>query len=264
MRIISTDTGIFEKNIYRLGTIASTQDALKELFQHGAAEGTIVIARGQTQGRGRRDKSWDSGEDMGLWMSVLLEPQGPEDSWSWVPLWAGIAARRALIGVLKDGSDFQPESIRLKWPNDIMMENRKLGGILSERVQNRQNRQAVILGLGINLLQTRSDFPPDIQEKAVSLFQVTNRIFAPDAVLNSVVANLDNLLPLLKPIRSDLIKEIWLQYAWGWERKLHLLSGTERIEGVFSDLGEHGEICLTVQDRGTIPFASAESIELVL
>jgi BirA family biotin operon repressor/biotin-[acetyl-CoA-carboxylase] ligase len=262
MRTISADAGIFAKNIYRLGTIASTQDALKELFQHGAAEGTIVIARGQTQGRGRRDRSWDSGEDMGLWMSALLEPEGAEDLWSWVPLWAGIAARRALIGVLKGWSDFQPEALRLKWPNDIMLDNRKLGGILSERVQNRQNRQAVILGLGINLLQTESDFPPEIREKAVSLFQVSNRILAPDTVLNSMIANLDNLLPLLKPIRADLIKEIWLQYAWGWEQKLHLQSGTERIEGVFSDLGEHGEICLTVPDRGTIPYASAEFIEL--
>lgn len=257
---------VFGKVIYRLELATTTQDVLKDLYQRRqVTPGAIVVAAEQLQGRGRRDRAWDSRAGLGLWTSILVQPGGPEEFWTWTPLWAGLVVKRALADLLTGQPDADPDCIRLKWPNDLMIESAKLGGILTERVQNgfSQVAQAIILGIGVNLLHRAEDFPPYLQGKATSLELAMGLAFSPDALLEKMVDQFENLYPLLNPVNPGLISEIWLNHAWGLEARLGLISGGRRVEGVFIGLGEHGEIRLQVKGEGVLQFANAESIEIV-
>jgi BirA family biotin operon repressor/biotin-[acetyl-CoA-carboxylase] ligase len=124
----------------------------------GAAEGTVLVAEAQTAGRGRLGRRWASPPRAGLTFSVLLRPDGvPAARLGWLPLLAGVAAAASVRAVAAVDAT-------LKWPNDVLVGERKLGGILAERTG-----PAVVVGIGINVWQTRSDLPPDAAATSLAL-----------------------------------------------------------------------------------------------
>jgi len=253
----------FGKIIYRLGVVNSTQDALRQYFLNGAPEGAIVLAEDQIRGRGRRERPWHSLSGKGLCMSVLLLPEGPEERWTWVPLWAGIVVRKAVLDLLHSAAESSAPRIQLKWPNDILLGDRKLGGILAERVQDDRGRPGVILGIGINLLQIKEDFPPHLRAPATSLFLATGEAYLPDALLEKMIVNLEEHYPLIKPVNAAHIKKRWLEQGWGFKARLRVTCADGVLEGTFSDLGRNGELCLQVDEGRMIRLASSEKIERV-
>ena len=124
----------------------------------GAAEGTVLVAEAQTAGRGRLGRRWASPPRAGLTFSVLLRPDGvPAALLGWLPLLAGVAAAASVCAVAAVDAT-------LKWPNDILAGERKLGGILAERTGT-----AVVVGMGINVWQARADLPPDAAATSLAL-----------------------------------------------------------------------------------------------
>src|SRR6516165_1419427 len=124
----------------------------------GAAEGTVLMAEAQTAGRGRLGRRWASPPRAGLTFSVLLRPDGvPAALLGWLPLLAGVAAAASVRAVAAVDAT-------LKWPNDVLVGERKLGGILAERTG-----AAVVIGIGINVWQTRADLPPDAAATSLAL-----------------------------------------------------------------------------------------------
>lgn len=131
-----------------LESTPSTMADVERRAAEGAPEGTAVVAEEQTAGRGRRGRSWDSPARAGLWWSVLLRPPLPPERLGWLPLVVGIGVARGLrqaAGV----------EVRLKWPNDVLLDGRKLAGILAERLGD----GGVIVGVGINVDQGASELP---------------------------------------------------------------------------------------------------------
>lgn len=143
----------------------STNNDVKALCAAGAPHGTVVLAEEQTAGKGRLGRSFSSPKGMGIYCSVLLRPPlPPERLLCLTPLMAE-AARRAVqtaVGV----------QAGIKWINDLVVEKRKLCGILTERTEG------VIVGIGINCLQEEADFPPELRSTAISLKQILGT--APD------------------------------------------------------------------------------------
>ncbi|MGH3445870.1 MAG: biotin--[acetyl-CoA-carboxylase] ligase [Nocardioidaceae bacterium] len=134
-----------------LEQVASTNAALVERARNGAAEGLVLVTEHQTAGRGRLDRGWATPARAALTFSVLLRPVGvPAARWPWLPLLAGVAAAAAV----------RREGVRaaVKWPNDLLVEGRKLAGILLERVETTAG-PAVVLGLGVNVSTTRAELP---------------------------------------------------------------------------------------------------------
>jgi BirA family transcriptional regulator, biotin operon repressor / biotin---[acetyl-CoA-carboxylase] ligase len=124
----------------------------------GAAEGTVLVAEAQTAGRGRLGRRWASPPRAGLTFSVLLRPDGvPGALLGWLPLLAGVAAAASVRAVTA-------VEATLKWPNDVLVGERKLGGILAERAGG-----AVVIGIGINVWQARADLPPDAAATSLAL-----------------------------------------------------------------------------------------------
>jgi BirA family biotin operon repressor/biotin-[acetyl-CoA-carboxylase] ligase len=140
--------------------LGSTNDLARGLAAAGAPEGTVVLAEEQVAGRGRAGRGWSSPPGLGLWTSFVARPAGDP---SLLPLRVGLAVAEALDPFLA------ASPARLKWPNDLLVDGRKLGGILCEGSWEAGGAGFVIVGVGLNVLHTASDFPDGIRERATSV-----------------------------------------------------------------------------------------------
>ncbi len=144
----------------------STNDVAKELGENGAAEGTIVLAKTQTAGRGRMGRTFYSPEGSGLYMSLLLRPKSC-DNLGLITAGAAVAMRRAIFDVTKIKVD-------IKWVNDLLFQDKKLCGILAEgKFCSNGSLSYVVLGAGVNLQVPKLGYADEIKEKTVSLKEIT-------------------------------------------------------------------------------------------
>ncbi len=128
----------------------STNAVVADRAREGAAAGLVVATEHQVSGRGRLDRSWETPDRAALTFSVLWRPERPGTEWPWLPLVAGVATVAALR---EHGVE-----AGLKWPNDVMLGDHKLAGILAERVET-PTGPAAVLGIGLNVDQTREELP---------------------------------------------------------------------------------------------------------
>lgn len=168
-----------------LETVTSTNTIAKELAKQGAPHGTVVLAEQQTGGRGRLGRSFSSPAGLGIYCSVVLRPVlPPQELFRLTPM-AAEAVRRAIAEV----TGLQPE---IKWINDLVLEGRKLCGILTELGANAHGSvDYVVVGIGINCCQQQADFPPELQETAISLAMALGRPVERAAVAAAVLRQLE-------------------------------------------------------------------------
>jgi BirA family biotin operon repressor/biotin-[acetyl-CoA-carboxylase] ligase len=156
------------RSLQVLAQVGSTNDVALAARGAGAPDGFAVLADRQTAGRGRLGRTWESAAGVGIYTSVLLRPQAPADRAPLLTLAAGIAAAetvQAHTGLLP----------RLKWPNDIQLDGRKLGGILVEGTTLEGRLNEAVVGIGLNVNQEAADFPAELRAGAVSLRMVLGR-----------------------------------------------------------------------------------------
>ncbi|UOR12483.1 biotin--[acetyl-CoA-carboxylase] ligase [Halobacillus amylolyticus] len=149
-------------NLQHFEEVTSTQEVVHQLAKQGKPHGTVVIADKQVQGKGRMSRNWDSPKGKGIWMSILLRPellpyQAPQLT---------LLAATVLAEVIAEQSSILPQ---IKWPNDLLVNHKKVSGILTEMQAEQDQIQYVVLGIGINVNQTESDIPEELQHKASSL-----------------------------------------------------------------------------------------------
>ncbi|HEV2150031.1 MAG TPA: biotin--[acetyl-CoA-carboxylase] ligase, partial [Longimicrobiaceae bacterium] len=142
--------------------VGSTNDVARALAGAGAPAGTAVIAEEQVAGRGRGGRQWVSPPGLGIWLSVVLRPAAlPEPGL--LPLRVGLAAAAALDPFARPGR------VEVKWPNDLQVAGRKLGGILCEGSWEGAGVAFVVAGIGINAAHAPDDFPAPLRPEATSL-----------------------------------------------------------------------------------------------
>jgi len=140
----------------------STNDVATRLARDGAREGVAVFAERQNAGRGRLGRRWESAPHLGLWFSLLLRPRLAMSDWSRLTTWAAVGIARGIEAILPG------ERAGIKWPNDIVLRERKVVGILIEGSYREEDRFAVV-GIGVNVNHAPEDFPPELAARAGSL-----------------------------------------------------------------------------------------------
>ncbi|HMP76030.1 MAG TPA: biotin--[acetyl-CoA-carboxylase] ligase [Kiritimatiellia bacterium] len=142
-------------------TVGSTNDVAKQLAELHAPDGLTVVAREQEVGRGRRGRSWVSFPGQAVYLSIVLRPPWTAGEISWLGVLGGVAAASALhqIGV---------PGLSIKWPNDVLVRGRKLGGVLVEPRLGEDRMAFAVLGIGINVSQQSTDWPDELREIATS------------------------------------------------------------------------------------------------
>lgn len=173
--------------------IDSTNNYAKQLGMTGGEDGTVVVANCQTAGRGRMDRSFQSPRDKGIYLTALLRPEVPMERLMSVTAMAGVAVCEAVEQVC---------GVRplLKWPNDPVLGGKKLCGILTElSLEAETGRlQSLVLGIGLNVLQTPEDFSPEIREIATSLAQALGHPVSRPALAAAEIEALDRLYTALR------------------------------------------------------------------
>ena len=166
-------------------TTPSTNSRAKELAASGAPHGTVLIAGVQTAGRGRLGRSFASPAGMGVYMSVILRP----DCAAGQLMHLTCAAAVAMCDAVETAAGLRP---KIKWINDLVVGKKKLGGILTELslVPGTDRVDYAIVGFGINCLQTQRDFPPELQEMAISLSEAAEKPISPATLAAAMVRSL--------------------------------------------------------------------------
>ena len=153
--------------------LGSTNDRALELAADGALRGSVVLAEEQTAGRGRRRSSWVSDRGAGLWMSLVLDPS---DACPQLPLIVGVSCAEAI--------EEHAETVRVdvKWPNDLLVGDRKLGGILVERAGG-----SVVVGIGVNTAPPVDGFPEELEPLVTTLEDEAGKCLASNALARGIV-----------------------------------------------------------------------------
>ena len=158
-------------------TLESTNDYAKELAKQECVHGTLIVADTQTAGKGRRGRVWKSPKGTTISMSLCLEPKLPKEKVSGITLAAALSVAEAIF-------DLTGKRAQIKWPNDIVLNGRKICGILTELVF-RKETYAVIVGVGINV--NTEQFPEEIQEVASSLKRECGREFSRETLIATIL-----------------------------------------------------------------------------
>ena len=230
--------------------IDSTNSRAMEMGLAGAQAGTVVFAESQTGGKGRLGKSWDSPAGSGLYFSIILRPALAIGDLSKITLAAGVA----LCRMVRRLYSFSPQ---IKWPNDLLVANRKCGGILVEADLRNQSAPLVILGIGLNVTTPSIDFPEELRESATSLQCHVDIPIRRKELLETVLVETDAVIGQFEQQGfADILKE-WKKYdatlgrTLTWitadrqvvkgvslgpdnEGKLHIKSGDGRVHEVIS------------------------------
>lgn len=229
-------------------SIGSTNDVAAALAGHADGEGAVVVADAQSEGRGRRGRSWFSPHGAGLYVSVVLTPArarlAPDRATALLTLAAGVALAEAI----QHATGLAPD---IKWPNDLLIGRRKLAGILAEGVAAPSSTggiHAVVLGFGVNV--QRASYPPELSDRVTALETELGRhvdraaLFARS--LAALAARYDDLLDA----RFDAILDAWRRRApgsRGAEVAWDTLQGTQT--GTTAGIDETGALLVQSGDR---------------
>lgn len=230
---------MFQFHTLRYDSLPSTNLEAAKQATEGAAEGLCVVANEQTAGRGRLGRRWISPRNAGIYCSILLRPQFGENAWPLITLMSAIAVHEALFELCGLRTD-------IKWPNDILHDEKKLCGILAETVDTLAGR-ALILGIGINL--TSDSFPPELAATATSVTDATGR--NPD--LESLLQKLQECFVrwyarLSESAGADTIVSAWSQrssYAEG--KEIRIADCGLEISGITRGLESEGGLRVETQ-----------------
>jgi BirA family biotin operon repressor/biotin-[acetyl-CoA-carboxylase] ligase len=243
----------FAGNLHHLASVGSTNALALEAAQAGAPHGSVWIADEQTAGRGRGGHTWLSTPGDGLYVSVLLRPQMTIANALWLSLATGLAAQEAISTV----ANIRPD---IRWPNDLLIGNRKFGGILVETSTTPAQsttpamlRHAVI-GVGLNL--NHQSFPPELTSLATSLRQETGKIWPREPILTAFLRLLNQQIALLEEeltgIRSSssLLERFSAASSWVRGRRVSV-DESGGYTGVTNGLDERGFLLVTGDDGTT-------------
>jgi BirA family biotin operon repressor/biotin-[acetyl-CoA-carboxylase] ligase len=196
--------------VIRFASTDSTNEVAMQLALQGGEHGTVIVAERQAHGRGRGEKGFFSPPG-GLYMSIILRPELPAELLPLITLAGGLACARAV-------AELTDLVVALKWPNDLYLRGRKLGGILAQTAPYSPAAHGipfVVLGIGINVNTGQESFPPELRGTVTSLYDAILVRSDIDSLLDAIHTHLSGLLPVLRADFAAVLNE--------WRRRDYLL-----------------------------------------
>lgn len=234
------NTRVLGKTVVFHKEVASTQDVAKSLAAQGADEGTVVVAETQSGGRGRIGRAWSSPSG-GIYFSIILRPNIRPTEALRLPLIAGIAVARAIAFL----TELKP---KLKWPNDIIINGRKAGGILTEMSAEVDRLDWVIIGIGLNVNTPPESFPSDIEDTSISLMEAEGGYIPRVKLLQHILRELESLLDIFHKSGFEPLRTQWKDISNTIGETVKVISGSEEIIGHAIDIDSDGALILEKND----------------
>ncbi|MDK2891980.1 biotin--[acetyl-CoA-carboxylase] ligase [Methanohalophilus sp.] len=232
------DTNLIGKKIVYYEKVQSTNDVAKEIGSE-ASDGTVVIAEIQNSGRGRRGCDWCSPKG-GIWMSVILKPSIPPSHASRLTLMAGVAVAETLRKVGINAS--------LKWPNDVLVNGKKICGILTEMEAEAESINYIVIGIGINGNMDLESFPEDLRETSTTIKYELGKKIDRISFVQSLLSVLEQEYIKFNTGTFDNILNSWIGLADTLGKHVRLLTPTKMYEGKAIGISEDGGLILEMED----------------
>lgn len=251
---LGLQTKFIGQNIHYEESVETTQRIAHRLANENVPEGTVVIAEEQLSGKGRMGRKFHSPKYTGIWMSLILRPNIPLSKAPQLTLLMAVA----VVQAIEEVTGICPE---IKWPNDILLNGKKLTGILTELQAEADRINSIIIGTGINVNQQDDDFPAELQPIATSLFIQKGEKISRAALTRSVFTNFEKLYTLYLEEGFYPVKLLWEKYAISIGKQIKARTLTTVIEG--KALGITDEGVLQIEDeQGKIHQIYSADIEL--
>ena len=222
----------------------STNVRARALAQHGAPEGTVVVAEAQTQGRGRRGRTWFSPPGCGIYVSVILRPRVQPHEAPQLTLLAAVAMAETLL----ETADLP---FTIKWPNDILVNGKKISGILTEMSLEMDRVDYVVLGLGLNVNTPGEAMAEEVREIATSLRILTGRTFSRAKILQIFLDKLEQYYTLFQDRQFVRIRDRWKELSGIIGKYVKIENLDRPYEGEVVDIDQDGFLVLKSPD-GTL------------
>jgi BirA family biotin operon repressor/biotin-[acetyl-CoA-carboxylase] ligase len=230
------------KVIHYFTRLDSTNSKAYELAARGAEEGEVVITESQEKGRGRLGRNWFSPPHLNLYLSVILRPKIPPHQASLITLMAAVATAEAI-------EKYSGLRASIKWPNDILLNGRKVAGLLNEIQSEIDRVHFVILGIGVNLNTDGKMFPKEIKTLATSLKQEMKGAISRNAFLGSLLQSLEEWYGIFLKEGGEPILTAWKERADIQGRTVKVTSFGEELNGVAIDIDSDGALILKTEKQ---------------
>lgn len=227
------NTKLIGKHIYYFDNIGSTMDMAMQLGMKGASEGTLIIAESQTKARGRLGREWLSPRYSGIYLSLILRPEIVPNQSPILTLLSAVST----IEAIKETVDLDA---RIKWPNDIMLHNRKLGGILTELNAEMDCVRFAVIGIGLNVNNDKKS----LVAGAISLRELKNENVNRIYLLQNMLRKIEMNYLLFKEKGGQPILEQWRHYNITLGKRIKVSFQNELIEGEAVDIDSDGGLLL--------------------
>ena len=235
------NTRIFgQKTLSVLKKTDSSNRQAKQMAAWGEPEGAVVVAESQQSGRGRKGREWISPPGSGIYTSLILRPQiSPSDA-PCITLMTAVAVAESLMTVCK-------APFRIKWPNDILVNGKKIAGILTEISTEMDSVDYIVVGIGVNVNTRISNFPIKLRNRATSLYAETGKEFPIVTVLQQLLQKFETWYLLFQKDGFEKIRARWKSLSDVIGKEVVIQKVGENVQGRIIDIDHDGVLLL--QDR---------------
>jgi len=231
------------QKIHYYRKVTSTNDVAKELAKLGAQEGTVILAATQTHGKGRRDRRWLSPTG-GLWFSIILRPRILARDSYLLTFMAAVAVAKTLRNRFRLNAE-------IKWPNDVLVNERKVCGILTETSTSGTTVNFAAVGIGVNANIDLTSFPAELRASVTSLKAELKRPVAREQLLRVLLKELETYYTMLQQNQFAPILDEWKRLTTLFKAHVKVTSLKETIQGVAVGVNQHGALEILLQN-GTV------------
>jgi len=249
------NTNIMGRRILYSEEVTSTQDVAEEAARKGAEEGVVVISERQTKGRGRKGRLWASPPREGVYFSVVLRPNLRPTQIIQIPLIAGIAVCKSIRGIT-------PLEPRIKWPNDITIDGKKVAGILAEMSCDIDRVNHIVLGIGVNVNTQCSLLPEPSRGIATSLAEKCGEYISRVRLVQCLLAEFDALYNEFLVSGFDASRKEWKTLDDTIGSWVKVSDAKEEIEGKALDIDDEGFL-LVRKENGDVKRIVSGDVSLI-
>lgn len=247
-------TEFMGRHIHYEESVESTQKIAQRLVYEEAPEGTIIIAEEQLSGRGRMDRKWYSPKYTGIWLSMILRPNLPPPKAPQLTLITAVA----VVQAIEEMTNLTPQ---IKWPNDILLNGKKVTGILTELQADADRIKSIIIGIGINVNQQVEDYPEELQPIATSLSIECNQQLKRAELVQILLLKFEKLYTLYLEKGFYPLKLLWESYAISIGRNITARTVTGSLYGKAMGITDDG-VLLIEDSAGKVHQVYSADIEL--
>ncbi len=240
-KLIFSNVTEIGKEIVVYDEVESTNTIAYELLKEGYPTGTVVIADRQTKGKGRLGRSWISPAGKNIYMSFALRP-------NITPKYATLITLTSVVACTTALRRYSEIPVLIKWPNDMLIDHKKIGGILTEMKIEGEKIKAAVVGIGLNINMTENDIPEEIKEIATSLRLCKGEEFSRALLIAEIIKEFDKWYQLLEKKNRKTIIDRWMALSGTIGKQVKIILSDRELVGLAEAIDEEGRLIVKLQD----------------